>query len=349
MKIALLLSGGVDSSVALKLLQKEGHEIEAFYLKIWLEDELHSFNECPWEDDLKYVREICEKEKIPLHVLPLQKEYFDKIVSYTVSEVEQGRTPNPDVLCNERIKFGVFLDNIDATFDKIATGHYADLEELDERFLLKRNRDPVKDQTYFLSSLKQNQLKRIIFPIGKYTKNEVRELAESFDLPNMKRKDSQGLCFLGKIKFAEFIKSHLGVNKGDIVELDTGRILGQHDGFYYHTIGQRHGLDLSNGPWFVTEKDTEKNIVYVSHLENYKKQSKDTFCVSDFNWIDKKPNSTELLLKIRHGEHFYNAKINYIEEDKAEIQINQKDQGVAAGQFAVFYDDKYCLGSAVIK
>jgi len=348
MKIALLLSGGVDSSVALKLLKQEGHDITAFYLKIWMEEETFSVAECPWEDDLEYVEKICKEEEIPLEILPLQREYLDRIVSYTISEVKEGRTPNPDVLCNERIKYGAFLEIIDKKFDKIASGHYAGIEEENDKFYLRRNPDPIKDQTYFLSSLKQNQLARALYPLGEYTKSDIRRLAEKFNLPNQNRKDSQGLCFLGKIKFSEFIESHLGIKEGKIIDYDTGRILGKHNGFYYHTIGQRHGLKLSNGPWYVVKKDIEKNIVYVSNQKTYENQSKNTFKVSNFNWIPEKPKSDKLLVKIRHGEKLYNAKLDYTSEDEAIVKIDENDQGIAKGQFAVFYDDKYCLGSAVI-
>jgi len=349
MKIAVLASGGVDSSVVLKLLKDEGHEIEAFYLKIWLEDELSFLGNCPWKEDLKYIEEICKRENIKLNVIPFQKEYFDQIVSYTISEVKEGRTPNPDVLCNTRIKFGAFLNFIDSSFDKIATGHYADSEFKNGSYFLKRNSDPVKDQTYFLSNLKQEQLKKIIFPIGQKNKEEIRTLAKKYKLPNQERKDSQGLCFLGKIKFSEFLKAHLGIKKGKIIDTNTERVLGEHNGFWYYTIGQRHGLDLSGGPWYVVKKDTDKNIVFISNQKEYKEQSKDKFLVHKFNWIPNKPTTTNLLVKIRHGEHFYKAKINYKGEDLAEITLNEKDQGIAPGQFTVFYDDNYCLGSAVIK
>jgi len=348
MKVAVLLSGGVDSSVALKLLKNQGHELKAFYLKIWLEDELSFLGSCPWEEDLKFVEEVCETENIPLEIVSLQKEYFDQIVSYTIGEIKVGRTPNPDVLCNQRIKFGVFYDRFKGDFDKIATGHYADIEEIDGKFYLKRNPDKVKDQTYFLSSLSQEQLSKVTFPIAQLLKKEVRVLAENFKLPNMNRKDSQGLCFLGKIKFREFIKSNLGIKKGDIIDIDTGKKLGEHEGFYYYTIGQRHGLDLSGGPWFVVKKDTEKNIIYISNQEFIEDKAKDEFVVTNLNWIPEKPNKTNFLVKLRHGENFYNGTLEYLDKNKAKLKIDGKDTGAAPGQFAVFYDDKYCLGSGII-
>jgi len=209
MKIAVLTSGGVDSSVALRLLKDEGHDLTAFYLKIWLEDELAYLGDCPWEEDLDYVRQICDQIDVPLEVVPMQKEYWERVVQYTVAEAKAGRTPNPDILCNQQIKFGQFYEVIDDSFEKVATGHYANVEETDKDFVLKRAPDPIKDQTYFLAQISQEQLSRAMFPIGKYKKEEVRELARKFDLPNQDRKDSQGICFLGKIPFREFLKHHL--------------------------------------------------------------------------------------------------------------------------------------------
>jgi tRNA-5-taurinomethyluridine 2-sulfurtransferase len=348
MKIAVLLSGGVDSSVALKLLKTEGHDITAFYLKIWMEDDVFSTAECPWEEDIRVANKICEKEKIPLEVMPLQREYLDRIVSYTINEVKNGRTPNPDVLCNERIKYGAFLEIIDSSYEKIASGHYAGVEEKDGKFYLLRNPDPIKDQTYFLSSLKQDQLKRAIYPLAKYNKEQVRKIAKGFNLPNQNRKDSQGLCFLGKIKFREFINSHLGEKKGDIINFDTGQKIGEHGGFYYYTIGQRHGLDLSGGPWYVVKKDGKNNIIYISNQENYLKIARCSFKVDNFNWIPEMPHLENIKVKIRHGENLYQAKINFTSKNSALIEIDSPDQGIASGQFAVFYNDKYCLGSAII-
>ena len=184
MKVAVLVSGGVDSSVALKLLLDQGHDCTAFYLKIWLEDELASLGTCPWEEDLTYVRAVCEQLDVPLNIVNLQKEYWERVVSYVLREVKQGRTPNPDVLCNEQVKFGAFFDSITGSFDKVASGHYADIEEKEGVFFLRRVKDPVKDQTYFLANLRQDQLCRIIFPLAPYTKSQVRAIAKEADLPS---------------------------------------------------------------------------------------------------------------------------------------------------------------------
>ncbi len=348
MKIAVLASGGVDSSVALKMLKDQGHDVTAFYLKIWLEDELQHLSDCPWEEDLKYVREICERENIPLQVVPMQKQYFDTVVKYTIDEVKVGRTPNPDIMCNNHVKFGLFFDHIDDSFEKIATGHYAHVIEKDGHFLLTQTPDPIKDQTYFLSRLNQKQLSRALFPLGTLTKEEVRELAEKYDLPNKTRKDSQGICFLGKFKYNDFIRHYLGEKPGDLIEYETGKILAQHDGFFYHTIGQRKGIKLPDGPWFVVAKDSEQNKVYVSKNYHDPSKARDTLEVTDFNWFAGPPQKASLQVKLRHGEHRYNCTFKQLKEGRALITLDQNDQGIAPGQFAVFYDEDLCLGSAMI-
>ena len=244
MKVAVLVSGGVDSSVALQLLKSQGYDVTAFYLKIWLEDELSYLGDCPWENDLSFVKQVCEQLDVPLEVVSLQKEYKDEVVAYTIAEVKAGRTPNPDILCNQRIKFGLFLDKIDPSFEKIASGHYAQVCVKDGIVELLQSPDPIKDQTYFLSHLSQQQLKRVMFPIGHMQKSELRALAHEFNLPNKDRKDSQGICFLGKFKFSDFIRHHLGMQTGKMIESETGTVMGNHDGFWFYTIGQRQGLGL---------------------------------------------------------------------------------------------------------
>lgn len=348
MKIAVLLSGGVDSSVALRLLKNEGHEITAYYLKIWLQDEFSFLGDCPWEEDLNYARAVCSQANVPLEVLPLQTEYWETVVTYTIAEIKEGRTPNPDMFCNSLIKFGQFYDKIDSSFVKVASGHYAKLDFDGSKYLLKTTPDPVKDQTYFLAYLTQRQLSRAYFPLGKLNKKEVRKLAQEFNLPNKDRKDSQGICFLGQIKFNEFVKHHLGEIKGDIVDIDNGKKVGEHNGYYFYTIGQRSGLGLSGGPWYVVKKDVINNIIFISR-ENLAKKAKDTFNVGKFNWISEEvPEIKDLSVKIRHGANYYNCSIDFIEEGIAEVRLNKPDQGIAPGQFAVFYDKDLCLGGGVI-
>ncbi len=283
MKVAILLSGGVDSSVALRLLKDQGYDVTAFYLKIWLQDEFSFLGDCPWEEDLEYARAVCKQANVPLEIINMQTEYWDSVVSYTISEIKEGRTPNPDMFCNRLIKFGQFINKIDDGFEKVASGHYARVENERENYLLKTSPDPIKDQTYFLAYLTQVQLQRAMFPLGVYKKKEIRELAEKYQLPNMKRKDSQGICFLGKIKFSDFIKHHLGELDGEIVDIDTNKIMGSHKGYYFYTIGQRSGLRLGGGPWYVVKKDIKKNIIYISR-ENLTDRARKEFTVGRFNW-----------------------------------------------------------------
>lgn len=349
MNIAVLLSGGVDSSVALHLLKQQGHNITAFYLKIWLEDELSYLGNCPWEEDLEYVRAVCKQADVPLEVISLQKEYHEAIVSYTIKEVQAGRTPNPDVLCNQFIKFGAFYDKIGDKFDFVASGHYAQRVEKDGQVFLKIAPDQIKDQTYFLSQLSQAQLKKILFPIGHLDKSQVRDLAQKFDLPNKERKDSQGICFLGKLKFSDFIRHHVGDREGTIVEYETGAVLGKHKGFWYYTIGQRQGLGLAAGPWYVVAKDTEKNIVFISKSYYTPDKSRDTFEIGNCNWINDEPESgRSLKVKLRHGINMHDCTITKLGLDSFKVKLSASDQGIAQGQFAVFYDNDICLGGGVI-
>jgi len=346
LKIAILLSGGVDSSVAMRLLKDQGHDLRAFYLKIWLQDEYSFLGECPWEEDLKYVRAACEQTGIPSEVISLQTEYWDSVVAYTISEIKEGRTPNPDMFCNSLIKFGQFYDKIDNSFEKVASGHYAQLARVNSKYQLLKSPDPVKDQTYFLAYLSQEQLLRALFPLGNFNKSQVRKFALDFNLPNKNRKDSQGICFLGQIKFNEFIKHHLGELKGDIIDSDTNKKVGEHNGYYFYTIGQRSGLGLSGGPWYVVKKDIGNNVVYISH-NNFNRDN-DEFLVGKFNWISGIPEKRDLQVKIRHVETFYNCSIEFRDKDVLNVKLDKPDRGIAPGQFAVFYDGQICLGGGVI-
>jgi tRNA-5-taurinomethyluridine 2-sulfurtransferase len=325
-RVALLLSGGVDSSVALHVLvrnhlpptvdhhnhhirsttelppQQQQYQVTAFYLKIWLEDELLHFDQCPWEEDYRYCQAVCEQLNVPLETLSLQEEYKDYILAYTINEARNGRTPNPDILCNRRIKFGCFYQAIaERNFDYIATGHYAQIvrhipDNHNDNNLVQLHRAPdmVKDQSYFLCALTQEQLQRVLFPIGHFTKTEVRQLAETYQLPNRYRPDSQGLCFLGKIKFDTFLHNYISDRPGPILDASTGEVLGQHRGLWYHTIGQRKGLGKvllpsisSKGPWYVVGKDTSRNIVYCTNQydDTQFTSARSEFAVESIHWI----------------------------------------------------------------
>lgn len=349
-KVAVLVSGGVDSSVALRLLQEHGYAVTAFYLKIWLEDDLSFLGTCPWEEDLTYVRAVCEQAGVSLKIVPLQRAYLDHVVSYTIDEIKAGRTPNPDVICNQRIKFGAFCDAIGDEYDFIATGHYAKIVRDDHgKAELHCSPDPIKDQTYFLSYLSQAQLKRLLFPLGDLTKAEVRALAARYNLPNKDRKDSQGLCFLGKIKFRDFIKHHVGIFQGDIVEYETNMVLGSHDGFYYYTVGQRQGLRLAGGPWYVVAKDSVRNRVYVSKNYYSNDKSRNHLRVDKLSWFaGASPNGQELRVKLRHGHAWHTAAIDYHDDGSLSVYLKDRDQGIAPGQFAAFYQGAVCLGAGII-
>ncbi len=349
MKIAVLVSGGVDSSLALRLLKDQGHELTAFYLKIWLEDELAYLGNCPWQEDLSFVQSVCEQLNVPLEVVSLQKEYWDQVVSYTIGQVRIGNTPNPDILCNQRIKFGAFFDKIDHSYEKVATGHYAQVDLHDGKARLLMAPDLVKDQTYFLSHLTQYQLQRALFPIGHLTKPEVRELAVQYDLPTKARKDSQGICFLGTLDFAAFLRHHLGEQKGDLIEIETGKKVGTHNGFWFYTIGQRQGIRLAGGPWYVADKSPERNIVFISRSYHDPEKVRDTVTVGNLHWIaGHTPTLKKLQVKLRHGAQRYDTEIIHHENDLLALKLQGQDQGIAAGQFAVFYDGSVCLGGGTI-
>ncbi|KAL3520445.1 hypothetical protein ACH5RR_018594 [Cinchona calisaya] len=361
LKIAVLLSGGVDSSVALRLLHLAGHSCTAFYLKIWFQEDFKNFwSECPWEDDLKYARAICAQVDVPLEVVHLTDEYWNNVVSYIIEEYRCGRTPNPDVLCNTRIKFGAFVDSINGmNFDFVASGHYAKVvhksaDQTEEASVLELSKDMVKDQTYFLSHLSQSQLRRLVFPLGCIPKDEVRKLAKVFDLPNQDRKDSQGICFLGKIKFSEFVAKQIGEEEGIILEAETGDYLGKHRGFWFYTIGQRQGLRLPGGPWYVVEKDVATNVVFVSRNYFSVDKKRRLFRVGSLKWLSGSPPSqvNQLKCKVRHGPSIYNCSLK-METDEhgdivAEVRLFEDDQGLAAGQYAAFYNGSICIGSGVI-
>jgi tRNA-specific 2-thiouridylase len=348
MKAVVLLSGGVDSSVALAMVKQMGWDAEAYYLKIWLEDDMAFMGDCPWEEDLYYAREVCKKLDVPLKIINMQREYFNTVVEYSITELKAGRTPSPDIMCNKNIKFGLFFDKLETSFDKCVSGHYAKCIESDGKFLLYQAEDKFKDQTYFLTYLNQSQLSRIYFPLGDFQKAEVREKATAFGLPTAVRKDSQGICFLGKIKYNDFVKFHLGEKKGNIIELESGKKLGEHNGFWFHTIGQRQGLGLSGGPWYVVRKDIDENIIYVSHSEDLLNKPCNEYFVSDINWINEPPAKLNLTTKLRHGPKKIDCHLEFQSDNLLKVKLEQQDAGISPGQFSIFYDDTLCLGGGII-
>ena len=351
MNIASLLSGGVDSSVVVHLLKEAGYTPTLFYIKIGMDDDelLH----CTSEEDIEMATLIARRYGCKLEVIDLHKDYWDNVVDYTIRKVRQGLTPNPDVMCNKLIKFGVFEQRVGKEFDKTATGHYATTFEREGKTYLGTAKDPVKDQTDFLAQINHLQVSKLMFPIGHLMKSEVRDIARSANLPSAKRQDSQGICFLGKVNYNDFIRRYLGEKEGPIVELETGKILGRHKGYWFHTVGQRKGLGLSGGPWYVIRKDVDANIVWASKGFDTETQYGREFSMQDFHFITENPwENTEydITFKIRHTPEFSKGKIIKT-TDGYRIFSNDKLQGIAPGQFGVVYDAdaKYCIGSGEIR
>ncbi len=352
--IAVLISGGVDSSVALARLKSLGFSnLKAFYLKIWLEDELAHLGVCPWEEDLQYVQAVCQQLAVPLEVVSMQHQYWDRVVSYTIAELKQGFTPSPDLMCNTFIKFGAFIDYLNAnppfTDDfLIASGHYAAtlVDPEQGQVVLARSPDPVKDQSYFLSLLSQEQLQRCLFPLADLTKPEVRQLAKDYNLANQSRKDSQGICFLGKIPYSEFVRLQLGEQPGAIREAKTGKVLGRHHGYWFHTIGQRKGLGLGGGPWYVVRKDIVNNEIIVAHPDERLDEDHTCFVVEHQNWMSGLTVEQELRVKLRHGPNDIEILDFASDGQRAMVRLVHADFGIASGQFTVFYQGNICLGGS---
>lgn len=353
MNIASLISGGVDSSVTLHLLWEQGIKPDVFYIKIGMEDE-PGFVSCPSDEDIEIVTFLAKKYGCRMEIVSLQEEYWDRVISYTIESVKAGLTPNPDIMCNKLIKFGSFNDKYGDNFDFISTGHYADTTEIDGIRYLSTAADKHKDQTYFLGQIDKKQLNKVMFPIGRLQKKEVREIALKAKLPSATRPDSQGICFLGKINYNEFIRRYVGEKKGPIVELETGRILGEHNGFWFHTIGQRKGLGLGQGPWFVVKKNIDENIVYVSNGYEPESVYHKEIPLSAFRFISENPYkndffSRRIAFKIRHTPIFT---FGTLSQSGNIITIHSETpiHGVAAGQYAVIYDEgcNLCLGSGII-
>lgn len=353
MRIAVLISGGVDSAVVVHKLHQEGHDLHLFYIRIANDN---GEGECSYEEDMEMCSLIAQKYNLPLTEISLHEEYWEYVMDYALRTVKAGLTPHPDMMCNKIIKFGFFEDRWGKDFDKTATGHYASvIGDENSGFDLATAKDPVKDQTDFLAQLSQKQLSHLLFPLGTMEKSDVRKLAKEVSLPNASRKDSQGICFLGKINYKDFIKRHLGEKPGDVIEIETGKKIGSHSGFWFYTIGQRKGLGLGGGPWFVVKKDTEKNVIYVSKGYDTPLQYGRTVCLTEPNWINSNPfkeGKTEIKIafKIRHVPEFNTGTLIKESGNSLTLKADNDIQGIAPGQFAIFYtpDMKICLGSALI-
>ncbi len=352
MRIAVLISGGVDSAVAVHRLLEQGHDLHLFYIRIGLDTDE---GDCSAEEDIEMCSFIAKRYNLPFDVVSLHEEYWENVMEYALRTVRQGLTPNPDIMCNKMIKFGFFEQRWGKDFDKTATGHYATTREIDGLTFLGTATDKVKDQTDFLCRISYQQLSHLIFPIGELPKSEVREIAIRTNMPNAYRRDSQGICFLGKINYNDFIRRHLGEKPGPIVELETGRKLGEHKGFWFHTIGQRKGLGLSGGPWYVVKKNVHDNVVYVSQGYDTEKQYGTTLHLDEMHWITRDPwadgcENVKITFKNRHTPDFIPASLTRIADGEYVIESERPVQGIAPGQFGVIYDSAsaICYGSGVI-
>ena len=353
MRIAVLISGGVDSAVVVHKLFNEGHDLTLFYIRISNDTDE---GECSAEEDIEMCELIAHKYNLPFHVVSLHEEYWDYVMDYTLKTVKKGLTPHPDMMCNKLIKFGFFEERWGKDFDKTATGHYASVIEKNDTFFLATAKDPVKDQTDFLAQISEEQLSHLLFPLGDIPKSEVRKIALEANLPNANRKDSQGICFLGKINYRDFIKRHLGIREGDVIEFESGKKIGIHNGYWFYTIGQRKGLGLGGGPWFVVKKDIPKNIIFVSKGYDTPLQYGREIKIVDPNWIGSDPfqlanNDVKVAFKIRHVADFNTGILKKAIDGNSFILISDQDvQGIAPGQFAIIYsaDKKICFGSGLI-
>jgi len=341
-KIYVAMSGGVDSSVAAALLKKDGHDVTGVYFKPWAPK---GVSYCPWQEDMRDAKLVAAKLDIPFKVWDLGAEYKKKVADNMIREYRAGRTPNPDILCNKEVKFGVFLQRaLVEGADFIATGHYVRSKKNVDKWQLLKGRDSGKDQSYFLYSLDQKQLSRAIFPIGEYQKSEVRKMAERFGLSTHNKKDSQGVCFVGELAMDEFLKDYIKPRSGNIVN-ENNRILGQHSGAGYYTIGQRHKIGLSGqkNPMYVTEVDVKANILRVgskSALESL------TVNVDNFHWIsgEEPDKNTKFAAKIRYGQKEVSGKLN-----SCRFIFDQPVLAVASGQAIVFYDGDEALGGGIME
>lgn len=342
-KVYIGLSGGVDSSVSAALLKEQGYDVTGVFIKVWQPD----FLECTWIDDRRDAMRVCAKLGIPFKTLDLEEEYKKEVVEYMINEYKSGRTPNPDVMCNKEIKFGAFMNKaLSLGADFVATGHYARTEGGN----LFKGVDNNKDQSYFLWTLPAPKLLKIKFPIGGYQKSEVRKLAKKFGLSTAEKKDSQGLCFLGKLDMKDFLKHYIPEEKGSVLN-EKGEVVGQHDGAYFYTPGQRHGFEtyknsISEKPYYVVDKDISKNTITVS-TEPFDEKEKKKVKLHSTNWIGDFDLGGEYEARVRYRQELKKCRIT---KDGTDYFVNFNEGGIyPRGQSLVVYSGDRCLGGGVIE
>ncbi len=356
LKVYMAMSGGVDSSLSAALLKEQGYDVTGVFIKVWQPD----FVECVWKEDRLDAMRVCAKLGIKFLTLDLEKEYKKEVVDYMLHEYKAGRTPNPDVNCNKYVKFGAFFDfAMKSGADYVATGHYAQVEKDDKTALYKllAGKDKSKDQSYFLWNLTQEHLKQTLFPVGDFLKTEVRKMARKFNLPVFDKKDSQGLCFIGKMDMKDFLKHYLPSKKGNVLN-EKGEIVGWHEGAYFYTIGQRHGFIITkkspeDKPYYLISKDISSNTITVSHTPIVQGiSSSKKIMISGANWIiGKLPDfSKKYKARIRYHEPLQACRIETTKEDPSRFSVvfNLPQTAVSRGQSLVIYDGEHCVGGGVI-
>ena len=352
-RVILGLSGGVDSAVAALLLKDEGYDVHALHMTNWEDDDGY----CTAAEDLQDARRVCEQLDIPLHHANFAKQYRDQVFEYFLDEYRKGRTPNPDVLCNREIKFGVFRDHAKRLGgDLLATGHYARSGSVDGHGALYKGKDPDKDQSYFLHAVSAEALAETVFPLGELVKGEVRRIARDRGLAIHDKKDSTGICFIGERPFREFLSTYIPANPGPM-RTPGGEVIGEHQGLMYYTLGQRQGLmiggrsDRGEEPWYVVGKDLDDNALIVAQGEHELLFS-NGLSATDASWIGKAPagleNGLQCKAKVRYRQADQDCVVTAQTGGRLDVRFQESQKAVAPGQFVVFYDESLCLGGAVI-